>query len=192
MAQIDLNYGSSANDGTGDGLRDTFIKVQSNFDELYNFKFGIYNYDHAGSTQAISTTTWTHVLNDGAGANTILTCVYPDVDIYDTTLSLLDFTDLTPCDSVDIRFDSNITTTTPNQNVLVRLILSYGVLNIPLAFIDRSYKNSGTYPLFGSVRADVLSASVNDNPARFEIYSDASCTLDVNGWNVKVNKIIQA
>ena len=36
MAQQNLNYGSAANDGNGDGLRDTFIKVEANFTELYN------------------------------------------------------------------------------------------------------------------------------------------------------------
>lgn len=35
MAITPLNYGSAANDGTGDGLRDTFIKIESNTDELY-------------------------------------------------------------------------------------------------------------------------------------------------------------
>lgn len=35
MAQEFLNYGLSANDGTGDGLRDTFIKIENNISELY-------------------------------------------------------------------------------------------------------------------------------------------------------------
>jgi hypothetical protein len=35
MSQQNLNYGSAVNDGTGDPLRTTFIKVQGNFTELY-------------------------------------------------------------------------------------------------------------------------------------------------------------
>lgn len=35
MAQQSLNYGASANDGTGNPLRDAMIKVDENFDELY-------------------------------------------------------------------------------------------------------------------------------------------------------------
>lgn len=35
MAQQNINYGSAANDGLGDPLRDAMIKTQSNFDELY-------------------------------------------------------------------------------------------------------------------------------------------------------------
>lgn len=36
MAQKQINYGSSPNDGTGDTLRDFAIKSQQNFTDLYN------------------------------------------------------------------------------------------------------------------------------------------------------------
>lgn len=36
MAQQPINVGSSANDGTGDPLRDAFGKVNDNFSELYS------------------------------------------------------------------------------------------------------------------------------------------------------------
>lgn len=192
MAQQDLDLGSEDNDGLGEGLRAGMNKVQSNFNELYGLKFGIYNYDNSLGTIAMSSSTWTHATNNGAGANTILTCAYPDVTPYDTTTSLFDFTDLEPCDSIDFRFDANITTSTANQVVMVRLLLSQGSLNIPLTFIINTFKNAGTYPLFGSVRGDILSTNVRDNPARFEVWSDASATLDVNGWNLRVHKIVQA
>lgn len=35
MAQQQINVGAAANDGTGDPMRDTFIKCNDNFDELY-------------------------------------------------------------------------------------------------------------------------------------------------------------
>ena len=35
MAQLSLNVGSNANDGTGDTLRDAMVKVNTNFTELY-------------------------------------------------------------------------------------------------------------------------------------------------------------
>ena len=37
MAKQTINIGSAANDGTGDGLRTSFTKINSNFTELYNF-----------------------------------------------------------------------------------------------------------------------------------------------------------
>ena len=36
MAKQTINIGSTANDGTGDGLRDAFDKCNDNFTELYN------------------------------------------------------------------------------------------------------------------------------------------------------------
>ena len=35
MAQSGINIGQLANDGTGDDLREAFIKVNNNFTELY-------------------------------------------------------------------------------------------------------------------------------------------------------------
>ena len=35
MAQQTINVGTTANDGTGDKLRHAFIKINSNFDDLY-------------------------------------------------------------------------------------------------------------------------------------------------------------
>jgi len=34
MAQRVINVGASANDGTGDGIRDAFVKTNDNFTEL--------------------------------------------------------------------------------------------------------------------------------------------------------------
>lgn len=189
MARQNINIGTTANDGTGTTLRAGGEMINDNFIELYGLKFGKYNYNHSGTTQSISASTWTHVINDGGGANTILTCVYPDVDIYNTTTSLFSMADLELCSDVELRFDANITTTTATQAVRARVVLAYGVLDIPLTFISEQYITSGTYPLFGSIRVDNLTVLTKDNPFRVEIWSDAACTLDLNGWNLKVNKI---
>lgn len=36
MAQQTINIGATANDGTGDGIRNAFDKCNDNFDELYS------------------------------------------------------------------------------------------------------------------------------------------------------------
>ena len=43
MAKQVINVGSTANDGTGDPIRDAFIKTMSNFDELYTDDAGDVN-----------------------------------------------------------------------------------------------------------------------------------------------------
>ena len=110
------------------------------------------------------------------------------VDIYDEVNSQFDYTGLDLYDTIDYRFDANVTTTSTNQEVQVRLLLSFGVLNIPLTFISTLYKTAGTYPLFGFVQSHLFTDAVRLNPAEFEVYSDANCTLDTNGWAVKAIK----
>ena len=63
MAQQILNIGSAANDGTGDALRDSMIKIGDNFDELYDnlqkltetIGWGVYS-DSVVSNQTITAT----------------------------------------------------------------------------------------------------------------------------------------
>ena len=40
MAQLTINVGTTPNDGTGDALRDAFIKTNDNFTDLYDNKIG--------------------------------------------------------------------------------------------------------------------------------------------------------
>lgn len=193
MAKQTINIGTTPNDGTGDPLRTAFDKANDNFDELYDLKYGVYNYnDNATATVPISIPsglgTWTHVTNDGLGAVTDIAGGYPDVTPYDTTTSLFDYTDLDVYDVVNYRFDGIITTGSANQVVTVRLLLDDGGLNVPLTFIREQYKNSGTYPIFGTISSAILSEAVRTGDAKFQISSDSSATLRVNGWQLIVMK----
>ena len=57
MAKQTINVGSTANDGTGDKLRDAFVKVNSNFTELYNDDAGDVNSVNAGTGISVDQTT---------------------------------------------------------------------------------------------------------------------------------------
>lgn len=193
MAKQVINIGTTANDGTGDSLRDAFDKTNDNFTELYDLKYGVYNYnDNATKTTPISIpsgiTTWTHVTNDGLGAVTNTAGGYGDVTPYDTSTGLFDYSDLDVYDVVNYRFDANITTSSANQVVIVRLLLDDGGLNVPLTFIREQYKNSGTYPIFGTISSAILSEAVRTGDAKFEIASDGTADLEVNGWQLIVMK----
>lgn len=59
MAQQTINTGSSVNDGTGDKLRDAFIKINANFTDLYTNPL-------QSTTANISSGTLTLDLNKGA------------------------------------------------------------------------------------------------------------------------------
>ena len=66
MAQQNINVGTVANDGTGDALRDAFVKVNSNFTELYSnekpYSAKIANYTITSSDWTIDCTTGTFTI----------------------------------------------------------------------------------------------------------------------------------
>ena len=57
MAKQTINVGSTANDGTGDKLRDAFVKVNANFTELYSDDAGDVNSVNAGTGISVDQTT---------------------------------------------------------------------------------------------------------------------------------------
>lgn len=101
MAKQTINVGSTANDGTGDKLRDAFVKVNANFTELYSDDAGDVNSVTAGTGISVNQTTGavivtnsdpdqTVVLTGGTGITTSGT--YPNFTITnsdpDQTVSL--------------------------------------------------------------------------------------------------------
>jgi hypothetical protein len=101
MAKQTINVGSTANDGTGDKLRDAFVKVNDNFTELYSDDAGDVNSVTAGTGISVNQTTGavivtnsdpdqTVVLTGGTGITTSGT--YPNFTITnsdpDQTVSL--------------------------------------------------------------------------------------------------------
>lgn len=188
MAQQIINNGTVAGDGTGEILFTAFEKVNDNFTELYDKKFGVWNYQHDGGSQAITSSVWTPVENDGLGANTITTFALSGVDIYDLMSQRFDYTDLTLADSIEYRVDGDITTTSAYQVVQLRVVISFGDLNIPLNLYYNTFKAAGTYPVFATLRSPLLTESVRTNPARIEIFTDAGATLDLKGYNIQVTK----
>ena len=57
MAKQVINIGSTANDGTGDPIRDAFDKVNDNFTELYTDDAGDVNSVNAGTGITVNSTT---------------------------------------------------------------------------------------------------------------------------------------
>ena len=67
MAKQTINIGSAANDGTGDGLRTSFTKINSNFTELYNFNSSL-----SIPTDISQLTDTTHLLSQGGSGNSLV------------------------------------------------------------------------------------------------------------------------
>jgi hypothetical protein len=71
MAKQTINVGSTANDGTGDKLRDAFVKVNDNFTELYNDDAGDVNSVNAGTGISVDQTTGAVTVTNSAPDQTV-------------------------------------------------------------------------------------------------------------------------
>jgi len=150
---------------------------------------GLFDYNHGSGTQSYTSGELV-LINDGTGPFTNKLYIPEGVtEIWDTTNNKFDFTELSLGDTVDIRLDITITTTSPNQTIDINLRLGYGdvsAYDIPFAFAN--FKNSGTHPVNrfnGVYMGDALTLN---NPAKFIFTSDASATISVAGWYVRIFK----
>ena len=135
--------------------------------------------------------TWTKLTNDKAGANTRLRLPAGVTDLWNSTTNRMVLTEL-PVDSIiDARIDLVVTTTSANQIVKVRTQLAIGdPVQFELESTEIIYKTAGVHKVVVPTSFYIGSNAVKNNPGEFQIFSDASCTVKVNGWYFRVNKFI--
>lgn len=170
------------------------LLLQNRDTERHPFDFetwvlqGNYDYnDAASSVTPIALTAaagWVPVPNDGLGPFTSKANALPGVaDIYDVATGKFDFSNLSIGDTVFIRFDSVITTTQPNENVDLKLVLAQGnAAEYSIEFQQISYKTVAAHRLFGFNSIYIGNAETRDNPAEFQIKVDDNASLVLNGW----------
>lgn len=173
--------------------------LNANFTELYQaVRTGIYDYNDAvTATTPISIAvadTWYDITNDGAGAFTNKTYAFPDIaDIWNTSTNQFDFSSLALGDTVDIRLDVEVTTNGANQDVDIDLVLAVGQAGeyrIPF-IVEQAFKTAGTRQIIRFNGIYMGDANTRDNPAKFQIRSDGTGSVKVNGWYVRVNRRAQ-
>jgi hypothetical protein len=149
-----------------------------------------YDYaDLATQSTALSLTasTWTDLPNDGAGSGTTTTFKLPGVnDVWDTTDDELDLSGLTIGDTVDVRVDIEVTTTSANQIVNLRLNFNNGGTAFQLPFYQNGFKTAASHPIVQTVPFYIGAASVKDNPITIQIESDDTASVVINGWMIRV------
>lgn len=152
---------------------------------------GFYDYNDSGSATVNVPTGLVNVdiTNDAAGAFTNRN--FPVIgisDVWNETTNRFDWSQLKAGDMVDIRLELFVTTTSPNQLVIVDLQLAEGGFDYPISFANNVYKNAGVQTInrFNSIYMG--DANTLDNPAKFVIRSDAAATVTVSGWYCRVLK----
>ena len=169
MAKQVIDIGSTANDGTGDTLRDAMTKANSNFNELYVVEPSIVQklYDTAGwgnyadgetapATQTINTTP-SLLLIDGLGG--ISDSNYLPREIRGTGELWNNVDSITPInvgDAYDVRFTVTITAKTASPNVInavldigsaVGITISVAEVQIPVVTAP-PFTVTGSLPIF--------------------------------------------
>lgn len=178
---------------TTQSVRDNFTTAKSEIEALQD-RVGFADYNDNGTVAspiAVSVSTWTKLTNDKLGANTTIHLPDGITNLWDATNGEL-FLDEVPLYSmVDVRADLLVTTSAANQAVKFRTRLAIGhASEFSLEANGMHFKTAGAQNVAINSSFYIGSIPVRDNPGRFEIWSDATCTVRVNGWYIRVIKHI--
>lgn len=151
---------------------------------------GWWDYEHAGTTQAITASTFTDMIIDGAGINTKDTYKLPSAgDIWDTTNNQFDWV-AGGCelgDTVDIRVDINVTTASPGTVIRQFIDMAHGSASEYRIQYDSLYaKDASTFQRTILTSVYMGNADTLNFPAKLVFWADGGATLDVNGVYVRV------
>lgn len=170
--------------------------LNANDTELYDrIGVGVYDYnDTATQTTPISISspnTFFNLTNNALGAFTNTTYKLPGVDnVWFTGTQAFDWTGLELGDTLDIRLDIEVTSTSANQDFDVSLFIADGqpgVYQIPFA-VERAFKSAGARRVVLYNGIYMGDTNTLNNPARFKIKSSDTGSVKVAGWFVKVQK----
>lgn len=189
MAKQTINVGTSPNDGTGDPLRDSFIKVNDNFNEVYNYTNGFIDYNDTTGTVSLTANTWTTIPNNGAGAFSNDTYKPEGVtELMDVSTGAIDTSELHLGDSILIRNDFKINPNTNNALLEFRYQLGAGVNSYTLQTnLGRLDDGSGKDYRF-SLKPDLIymgDTNTKDNPIVIQV------KLSTNGTLTNAGSVIQ-
>lgn len=159
------------------------------FADVYTRRsYGVYNYDDSGTTISIAAPdTWYNLTNDGAGAQTLKFPVNGITEFYDTTTQSFDFSGLNNGDSVDIRLDVIVTSTTANQDFDISLFLADDTgtpIEVPF-IVEQAFKTAGSRRVIRFNSTFIGADLTRTNEARFKIKSSAAGSVEINGWYVR-------
>lgn len=158
-----------------------------------NLSGGLFDYNDLAtqSTPLVVTVAGSPVLltNDGLGPGTNKLFAPTGVtDVWDADNDVFDWSQLKLGDTVGIRLDIEVITTSVNTEVHAELNLGTGGNAYTIAFInDRNFKTTDTHPLTVFNKIYIGDLNTLDNGGQFKISTDKDCTVIVNGWFLQIN-----
>lgn len=169
------------------------LTVAATLDALHQAKVGFFDYNDLATTTTPITHTgsggYIQLTNDTLGAFTNTT-YKPNgmTQMWNSTTNRFDFAELTLGDMVDLRVDCDVTTTSPNQEVIVRLQLGIGGTTYTLELDRAVYKTAGTYRLVSYTGFYMGDTNTISNAGEIQLDTDSSLNTKVNGWYLKITK----
>lgn len=154
---------------------------------------GFFNYeDTETSTTPISLVNGveTKLTNDTLGAETNVSFAPSGVTkVWKPSTNQLDFSELKVGDMVDIRVNAIFTTTVPNQEGTLTLVLGIGGTERRLTLAEGQFKNAGSFPLGVYSGIFMADANILNNPGEFKILTDATGSLVIDTFYFKVIRV---
>lgn len=169
----------------GDGTTDFWTP------DFTKSKQGIWDYeDTVTSTTPIALTaagTEYQLTNNGLGTNTLTTYSLPGVSIYNTATNYFNFSNLKLGDTVDIRVEYTITTTSANNVVNLFMELGVGVTPYKLNVDQKYFKTASTNKVNANAHFYIGNATTLNGLARFLLANDSTgSSVKVTGWFIRV------
>lgn len=139
---------------------------------------------------SVSPSTWTKLTNNKLGPQTKIDALPSGVtNLWNKYTNHLALAELPVNTMIEIRVDLIVTTTTANQVVKLRTQFGIGSASeFSCEMSEGHFKTSGAKTIVGNFHAYIGNADIKNNPAEIRIWSDAACTVRVNGWFIRVIK----
>lgn len=107
--------------------------------------------------------------------------------VWDYTTNQFNFTELEVGDTIDVRIHVQVTTTSSNQKVSMSAKFGIGsVSQFENSIYENMFKSAGTHEVSFVAPFYIGSTYITDYPAELYLTSDATATVKVDGWYVRI------
>jgi len=131
----------------------------------------------------------TVLTNDGLGVDTNTSYLPVGgngiTQLWNTSSSGFDFSDLEVGDMVDIRMDITMIIASNNTAVDVDLYMGSGGSVVVPFISQQNFKSTGSFEVIRYMGIYIGSEDVRDNLAQLKVSADNNCTCTVHGWYIK-------
>lgn len=170
------------------GVRANFVAAKAEIEQLQqHIGFANYSDNATGVTPiVVPINTWTKLTNDTVGAGTLLKLPTGVTLLWNPVNNELTFDELALNAMIDFRAELIINTSLANQmiNFRTRLAIS-DASQFDLELGQRAFKVAGAHNLILNSSFFLGTLPAKNNPAEFQLFSDAAATVRVKGWYIK-------